>query len=163
MSIMVIAGGLAARQLLPRAGTRLLLFVGDVVTSAGLAWPALLPAQSTYLTHVLGPTLAARLGLSLTLPAATVTSTAGVRPDDAGTASGLLNTSRQIGGAVGLAVLVTVAANATNDAMGHSAPAEALVHGYHIAFLVNAGIMLLAGLAALALPSTAPTPRGPDR
>ncbi|RKT88984.1 drug resistance transporter, EmrB/QacA subfamily [Saccharopolyspora antimicrobica] len=155
MSVFVIGGGLAARQLLPKLGTRALLAIGGLVTAAGLAWMALMPAYPAYLTHVLGPTLVCGLGLSFMLPAATVTSTTGVKREDVGAASGLLNMSRQIGGAVGLAVLVTIAATVTNGVMPESAnPADALVQGYHVAFLVNAAIMFVAGLAAFALPAS---------
>lgn len=152
MSAIVIAGGLAARQLLPKVGTRPLLIAGGLVTSAGLLWMTGMPAEAAYLTHVLGPTLVTGLGMSLLLPAATVTSTTGVAPGDDGAASGLLNTSRQIGGAVGLAVLVTVAATTTERALPGSAPVDAVVDGFHAAFLANAGVMLVATFAALALP-----------
>lgn len=84
MSIAVIAGGLVARQLLPKLGSRALLALGGVITAAGLAWMTVLPAYPAYLTHVLGPTLVAGLGLSLMLPAATVVSTTGVRQEDVG-------------------------------------------------------------------------------
>jgi hypothetical protein len=87
---------------------------------------------------------------------ATLTGTTGVDPRDAGAAAGLLNTSRQLGGAIGLAVLSTVAATVTSHDARHAGYLAALVHGYHVAFLVNAGIMLIAALAALALPATLP-------
>ena len=89
--------------------------------------------------------------------------TAGVRPTDAGAAAGLLNTSRQLGGAIGLAVLVTVAATATSGASGHSTGLAALVHGYHVAFLAAAGVMLVAALAALALPAATDRPMANGR
>jgi MFS family permease len=83
----------------------------------------------------------------------TMAGTTGVSPRDAGAAAGLLNTSRQLGGAIGLAVLVTVAATATNRASHTSTYLAAVVHGYHVAFLVAAGVMLVAALVALALPA----------
>ncbi|GAB3837285.1 MFS transporter [Micromonospora andamanensis] len=152
MSAIVIAGGLGARQLLPRVGTRPLLLAGGLVTTVGLLWMTRMPAEPAYLTHVLGPTLVTGLGMSLLLPAATVTSTTGVAPGDDGAASGLLNTSRQIGGAVGLAVLVTIATTTTERALPDTTPVEAIVDGFHAAFLVNAAVMLAATLVALALP-----------
>ena len=152
-TVILIAGGLASRQLVAIVGRRLLLLAGAVITAAGTAWLALAPAHPAYLAHVLGPALVAGAGLSLMLLPVTLAGTAGVSPKDAGAAAGLLNTSRQLGGAIGLAVLVTVAATATTRAGGHSTYLDALVHGYHVAFLADAGIMLVAALAALALPA----------
>jgi hypothetical protein len=102
----------------------------------------------------------------------TLTGTAGVNPEDAGAAAGLLNTARQLGGAIGLAVLVTVAATATatatataqaTHAADHGTPLAALVHGYHVAFLVTAAVMLVAALAALALPAATSPARATSR
>jgi MFS family permease len=144
-------------------GGRLQLLIGGVTTAAGTAWLALAPAHPAYLAHILGPALVAGAGLSLMLLPVTLAGTAGVSPRDAGAAAGLLNTSRQLGGAIGLAVLVSVAATATT---GGGAPATylaALVHGYHVAFLAAAGVMLVAALAALALPAAAgPRPGGSE-
>lgn len=91
---------------------------------------------------------------------ATLTGTTGVDPRNAGAAAGLLNTSRQLGGAIGLAVLSTVAATATTQDAHHASYLAALVHGYHVAFLVNAGVMAAAALAALMLPRRGLTTTG---
>jgi hypothetical protein len=103
---------------------------------------------SRRLVPVAGPRL-------LLITGGLITGTGGVRPEDSGAASGLLNTSRQLGGAIGLAVLTTVAATATSHT-AHSSYRAAVVHGYHIAFLVNAGVIVAAVLAALALPASVP-------
>jgi hypothetical protein len=100
----------------------------------------------------IGPTLVAGVGISLMLLPVTLSATTGVNPKDAGAAAGLLNTARQLGGAIGLAVLVTVAATVTTHTAHHAPYLVALVHGYHVAFLVNAAAMLAAALTALALP-----------
>jgi hypothetical protein len=130
--------------------------MGAILTAAGLAWLAAVPDSPAYLAHVLGPTLIAGIGLGLMLPTITNTGTTGVAPQDAGAAAGVLNTSRQLGGAIGLAVLTTIAATATTHAIHHSTYVAALVHGYRVAFLVSAGIMLVAALASLALPGAGP-------
>jgi EmrB/QacA subfamily drug resistance transporter len=153
-TVLLVIGGLASRRLVSVIGGRLQLLIGGVTTAAGTAWLALAPAHPAYLTHILGPELVAGVGLSLMLLPVTLAGTAGVRPRDAGAAAGLLNTSRQLGGAIGLAVLVSVAATATTGA-SESTYLAALVHGYHVAFLAAAGVMLVAALAALALPAAA--------
>ncbi len=154
MAAIVIVGGLGARQMLPSVGTRPLMILGGLITTAGLGWMTGLPAHPAYLTHVLGPILVVGVGLSFMLPAASIVSTTGVAPENDGAAAGVLNTSRQIGGAVGLAVLVTVAASATGDADAGSTPTEAAVEGFQMAFLVNAGVMLVVTLVAFLLPKT---------
>jgi EmrB/QacA subfamily drug resistance transporter len=154
-TVILIAGGLAARRLVPVAGPRLLLLAGGLITAASFAWLAGVPAHPAYLAHILGPALIAGVGLSLMLLPVTLTGTAGVDPKDAGAAAGLLNTSRQLGGAIGLAVLVTVAATVTARDARHATHLTALVQGYHVAFLADAGVMVVAALAALALPAAA--------
>lgn len=156
ITVIFIVGGLTSRQLVPVVGPRPMLVVGGLIATAGIVWLADLPTHSAYLTHILGPNLVGGFGVSIMLLAVTISGTTGVDPKNAGAASGLLNTSRQIGGAVGLAVLVTVASNVTTHASHHGTRLDALVHGYRVAFLINAGLMLAAALAALALPAAAP-------
>jgi EmrB/QacA subfamily drug resistance transporter len=151
MTVVLMAGSLVARRLLPVLGARVLLVGGGLLAAAGLAWMADLPVRSQYPWHVLAPTVVTAAGVSSSFLAATVAATAGVAMKDAGSASGLLTTSRQVGGALGLAVLSSVAAFAARSA-GTPDPVAAAVHGYRIAFLGNAAIMVLAALAALALP-----------
>ncbi|HVT66116.1 MAG TPA: DHA2 family efflux MFS transporter permease subunit, partial [Trebonia sp.] len=128
----MIAGGFASRMLIPVVGPRLLLLSGGLLTAASLAWLTLLPAaHPSYPAHILGPALVAGIGLSLMLLPVTLNGTAGVPAQDAGAAAGLLNSSRQIGGGIGLAVLANVAATATaRDSRAGFAPA--IVHGYHV-------------------------------
>jgi EmrB/QacA subfamily drug resistance transporter len=153
MTVILIAGGLAARQLIPVVGRRVLLLVGGLITTGGSVWLAQVPDHPAYLAHLLGPNLVAGLGISIMLPTISLTATIGVDPKDAGAAAGLLNTSRQIGGAIGLAVLVTVAATAANHDLHQAGALDALVHGYHVAFIVGACVMFVAALMALALPA----------
>ena len=152
MTVILVVGGLASRKLVPILGHRRMLVIGGLITAAGVAWLVGTPTHAAYLAHVLGPALVAGAGLSLMLLPITLTGTAGVNREDAGAAAGLLNTSRQLGGAIGLAVLTTVAATATTRAAHHGTYLVALVHGYHVAFVADAAIMLVAALASLALP-----------
>jgi predicted MFS family arabinose efflux permease len=152
-TVIMIAGGLGARQLVPVVGPRRMLLTGGLITAGSLAWLATAPAHSAYLAHILGPALGAGIGMSFMLLPITLSATAGVRPGDSGAAAGLLNTSRQVGGAIGLAVLVTVAATATSGAARHGVYLDALVHGYHFAFVADACVMVVAALTALAMPA----------
>ncbi|WP_406189990.1 MFS transporter [Streptomyces griseus] len=160
VTLVVIVGGFASRKLVLVLGPRNLIIGGGLVIAAGMVWLAAVPARPpVFLAHVLGPTLVVGAGLGFLLLSITLVGTSGVAPEDAGAASGLLNTSRQVGGAIGLAVLTTIAATATTDAAGGSDPVEALVHGYRVAFLVCAGVMATAALIAAALPNVgAPGP-----
>jgi EmrB/QacA subfamily drug resistance transporter len=150
MSVVLGAGALLSRRLLA-AGIHRLPVYGAILAAGGLAWLTQLPAHAAYLTHVLGPTLLAGAGFSVMILPVTMAATHGIAHHEAGVASGLLNVSRQIGGAIGLASLVTIASSAANnDRSSHSA-LVATVHGYHVALLVAAGISLLAALAAMNL------------
>ena len=151
ITIVLVAGTLLSRPLLPVIGPRVLLAGGALITAAGLIWISGLPTHSAYPLHVLGPTVVAGFGISCMLLSVTVAATSGVDPKNAGSASGLITTSRQIGGALGLAVLTSIADFAARSA-GTADPIAAAVHGYRVAFLANAGIMLLAAFVALILP-----------
>ncbi|WP_261557810.1 MFS transporter [Frankia tisae] len=149
-TLVLVAGTFAARRLMPLLRPVPLLVVGSLFTAAGLAWLAWVPDRPAYLVHVLGPTLVAGVGMSLVVLPVTVLATSGVAPTEAGLASGLLNMGRQIGGALGLAVLVTVAATVTAHTHGRSAVA-ATVHGYHVALLAAAALSLVAAATGLLL------------
>ncbi|CAO5184245.1 Puromycin resistance protein pur8 [Frankia sp. AiPs1] len=149
-TLVLVAGTFAARRLMPVLRPVPLLVLGSLCTAAGLAWLSFLPSRPEYLAHVLGPTIIAGVGMSLVVLPVTVIATSGVAPSEAGLASGLLNMGRQIGGALGLAVLVTIATSVTSHTHGRSAVAAA-VHGYHVALLVAAGLSALTALSALRL------------
>lgn len=157
MAAVLVLGSLTARRLLPLLGPQALLAAGGVLTSGALAWFAALPTHRAYAAHLLGPSLLVGLGLGLMLLALTVTATSGVAPHDAGAASGLITTSRQLGGALGLSVLTSIAATTAAHAARTHTPLAAAVHGDHVAFLTDAAAMLLATLAAL--PFLHPHPR----
>jgi len=108
----VIAAGIAS-PLVARIGTRKVLLAGSTLFAGGLVWFAQLPVGGSYLADVLGPSLLIALGLGLTFVSITILSVTGVRDREYGLASGLVNTSQQIGGALGLAVLSTTATTRT--------------------------------------------------
>ena len=152
MTVLLAAGPLAAKRLLPRFGPRFLILAGGILTTGGVAWMSLLPDHSDYLARILGPTLVIAAGIGLMLLPLAASATAGIDTRYAGLASGLFNTARQLGGAIGLAVLVTIATTATRHSRLAS-PAAATVHGYHIALLISAAVSLASVLIALLLPS----------
>jgi EmrB/QacA subfamily drug resistance transporter len=152
-SVGIFGGTIIATKLLPTAGPRPLLMGGALLAAIGSVWFSTADVDGTFLSVMLGPSLVTSIGLGICLVSMTVASTSGVPHEEAGAASGLLNTSRQVGGAVGLAVLVTVAANRTHDALGGgSGQVGATVAGYDRAFLVTAGFFVVAAIAALMLP-----------
>ena len=159
MTAVLAAGALTARSLLA-AGIHRLPVYGAILAAGGMAWLTRIPMHPDYVTQVLGPTLVLGAGFSVIVLPVTIAATAGVSHRDAGLASGLMNMARQIGGAVGLAALVTVAGSAAahQHAASGSAAAAATLHGYHVGLLVAAGISLLAALAASRLRSVPAAP-----
>lgn len=145
-------------KFLEKVGPRLFSSLGPFLVAVGLVWLSRLDLQSTYWRDILGPTLILSVGLGCTFVPLTLGATSGVAPADMGIASALLNSSQQIGGTLGLAVLVTVATTVsrnwlTSHGAGASARTLALdsaLHGYRSAFLVGAVIATVGGLVALA-------------
>ncbi|MBV8219763.1 MAG: MFS transporter [Solirubrobacterales bacterium] len=146
----VIAAGLAS-PLVARAGIRKVLLAGLAMFAGGLVWFAHLPVHGVYLADILGPSLLIALGLGMTFVPITILSVSGVRDREYGLASGLVNTSQQIGGALGRALLSTFATTRTNHLLAAGHPInQALTLGFHTAFVGAAGFAALA-IAALAL------------
>ncbi|MFF5428330.1 MULTISPECIES: MFS transporter [unclassified Streptomyces] len=149
-SLAVLLGSKAAPRLMPFTGARGLAVAGILVAAAGFAWQSTLTADGSFAGTILGPGILMMGGIGLaTTPLATL-ATSGAAPGDAGLVSGLVNTSRTMGGAIGLAVLSTVAAAATPLADGHGEPGPAaLVVGYAMAFRVSAAVLLVAAVLML--------------
>jgi EmrB/QacA subfamily drug resistance transporter len=143
--------GVSAR-LAARFGERTILLTGLVLLVGVLGLLARVPVHASYVADLL-PVMLLAAGFGLALPALTTLAMSGARGDDAGLASGLFNTTQQIGMATGVAVLSTLAASRTDRlrAAGESQPA-ALTSGYHLAFTVGAGLLVAAFLIALSLP-----------
>jgi len=145
--IMVSAG--LASALAPRIGVRPVAAAGMLLTAAGLLLLTQLPVHGSYVADVLPAILLSSLGMGAVFMPLTLVATTGLKNEDQGLASGLFNTSQQIGGALGLAILSTIATSKTASAGG--TPTEALVVGFHWAFGVGAVIMLAALVVMLSL------------
>jgi predicted MFS family arabinose efflux permease len=139
--IMLSAG--FASNFAPRVGVRIISAAGLVVAAAGLLLLTRIPVGGSYATSVLPALLLTALGMGGVFVSLTLVATTGLEDEDQGLASGLFNTSQQIGGALGLAILTTIAAGQTSDA-SHAA----LVHGFHYAFAGSA-VFLIAALVTL--------------
>jgi predicted MFS family arabinose efflux permease len=138
----MVSAGLASR-FAPSVGVRPVAIVGMLVTIAGMSWLTFISADGSYIADALGPLVLTSLGLGCVFVPLTLIATTGLENEDQGLASGLFNTSQQIGGALGLAILASLAASKTASATGVSQK-EALVEGFHVAF---AGGAVFVGLA----------------
>ena len=164
----IVVAAVIASRLVGRVGVRLLLLIGPGAVVVGLAWLSRLTPSSSYL-DILGPMLSIALGMGLTFFPLTLTAVSGVPPEDAGLASALLDSAQQVGGALGLAVLATVAidaakskvqdlAVATHGHVGAATVSVATTHGYATALEVGAGGALL-GLIVSLLVIRTPRPK----
>jgi predicted MFS family arabinose efflux permease len=156
LGIIVTAG--AASGLVTRFGFKPVLVAGLVLTAVGLIWFSQVSADGSYVGDVLFPSLLAAVGLGLAFVSMTVAAVSGVEPHEAGLASGLINTSQQVGGALGLAVLATIANSQTDSAMtaaqgNPAALPAALTEGFQAAFTVGAGIAIAGAVLAMVLVS----------
>lgn len=149
MVAVISVGVLLSQKLIPLVGARRLVVTGGTIAAAGLVWVGQLPAHSDYVAHVLLPTVVVGAGTSLTMMPAIVASTSGIDPRNAGVASGLINMCRQLGAALGLAVLVTIAATVTSHST--SSGNSAVVDGYRVAFYALAALSLVTAALALRL------------
>ena len=156
MTAGIIAGAGLSQQLIRRVGVRAVGLTGMSIAAVGLIVLSRIPVAGTYLGDLLPGLMIMAVGMGLTFVPITLIATTNVGAEDAGLASGLLNTAQQLGGAIGLAVLSTLAANTTANTLSATRslrrrPADgvsALVSGFHVAFLVGAFLML-AGAAIL--------------
>ncbi len=149
-----------AERLTARFGPRATLVGGLSLVAVGLAWLAQVSVDGSYLVELLGPFVLVGVGCGSSFPALMTLAMADATPRDAGLASGLVNTMMQVGGALGLAVLATLASGRTSDRLADGATqGEALTSGYRLAFLLSALLVLAAVAVALALlrrPTPAP-------
>ncbi|HEX3294554.1 MAG TPA: MFS transporter, partial [Solirubrobacterales bacterium] len=148
----VVAAGLGG-QLVTRFGFKPILAAGMLFVAAGLLWFSQVSVGGGFLTDILGASLLAAIGLGFGFVTSTIAAVSGVEEKEQGLASGLINTSQQIGGALGLAVLSTIATTRTNDVMatGTSTLPNGLTEGFQAAFLGGAVIAALGFVATLVL------------
>ncbi|MEV5511702.1 MFS transporter [Streptomyces flaveolus] len=153
----VIGSTQISARLLPRVGPRMLMAPGMLLASGGMVILTQMTVHSQYTTDILPALLLMGLGMGLTFMPVFSTATAGVAPQDAGVTSATVNTSQQVGGSIGTALLNTVATSTsaswiashlTDPTRREEIIKEGIVHGYTVAIWLAAGIMLLAGVIA---------------
>jgi MFS family permease len=133
-----------------RFGAKATLVPSLVLIAGSLGLFAVAPVDGSYLVNILPPAILMGLGAGMAFPGLMMLAMSGATPEDAGLASGLVNTTMQVGGAIGLAVLATLATDRTRSLVGegHGA-AAALTGGYHLAFAVGVGLVAAALMVAL--------------
>ncbi|HUY86971.1 MAG TPA: MFS transporter [Acidimicrobiales bacterium] len=176
----IAAGAITCARLVPKIGAKPILMVGPAISAGGLIWLSRIGVPGGYSPAVLFGGMLAALGIGLSFTPIAVAATSGVPMHEAGLASGLVNASRQVGGAIGLAVLATVASDATarnlasvgngvkvvggqvvsgGGSVTRHAVLAAQTHGFSDAFLVGAGISIVAALSGTLVPYVKPGAR----
>ncbi|MGW9206692.1 MFS transporter [Embleya sp. NPDC055664] len=155
-SLGVLIGSVLATKVVARVGLGRLLALGGVLVGVGFGWFGLaFDADGTFLRSILGPSLVASIGAGLCFVPLGTAATSGVAAHEAGMAGGLINSSRQIGGSIGLAALVTLAASVTGPDEGASK--RELAHGYAVSLGAAGGLLLVAAVLAVLLVPTKST------
>jgi EmrB/QacA subfamily drug resistance transporter len=156
LAVTIIISAGVASQLVTRIGFKPTLIAGMLFIAAGLLWFSRVSPGGSYLGDVLFPSLLAAIGLGFSFVPVTIGALAGVKPDDAGLASGLINTSQQVGGALGLAILAAIANARTSHVMagGVDDRTLGLVEGFQTAFLVGSGLALVGAILAATIISS---------
>ncbi len=139
-----------SERLIMRFGARRTLMPGLVMIAGGLLLFARTPVDGTFVTDVLPPMLLIGVGIGTSFPALMTVAMSGATPQDSGLASGLVNTSAQVGGAIGLAILATLATGRTDDLLAEGVSNDAALNsGFHLAYLVGAGLVAIALVIAI--------------
>jgi EmrB/QacA subfamily drug resistance transporter len=160
----ILLGFMSSRtpKLVARFGFKRFLVIGPIFVATAMLWLSRLPVNGNYFTSLLPAFILIPIGMGLTFMPLIAAATSGVPGREAGLASGLISTSQQMGGALGLAILSGIAVSATKAAT-HLAPVAALVHGYDRAMLLGLVFMIFAVLLAITVikqpkkPQSAPT------
>jgi len=151
-AVAIILGAQISSRLLAKTGVKPLLQVGATLAALGFFWLSRIQHNSSFFAHVLLPSVVTAFAMGLLFAPLAMAGTSGVDRADAGLASGLLNTARQVGGSLALAILATVATDRTTSMLTHASKAVALTAGYQRAFEISAVIALLALGVTFALP-----------
>ena len=144
-----VSAGISS-QLLTKIGARPLIVVGNLVSAGGLYYLSRIPSDGSYLTDLFPGMMIVSIGLGAMFVAVATAANAGVSADKAGLAAALLNSSQQVGGALGLAIFSAIATARTNHLFAaHASPAHALTSGFHRALLAECIFVLATALVAL--------------
>ncbi len=161
-TVAIAIGAQISSRLVTKVGPRPLLVVAGVLAAVGMAWLSRIEPSGGYVAHILGPSALVTFALGLAFTPVTFAATAGVPMERAGLASGLINTTRQVGGSIGLAGLATVAVDRTNELLsGRPTVPEvhaALTAGYSRAFSASVWLLAAAAVAATIIPSSTRRP-----
>jgi len=157
-----IASGVCS-QLFVRVGTRPVIVVGALVSSGAVLWLSRIPVDGSYLYDLLAPLVIMALGLGAVFVGVTTAAQAGVPADRAGLAAALVNTSMQLGAALGIAILSAIATSGTQNALADGAvPRAALTEGFQRALVVAALLLAVAAVIALRATNTRGEPAAGD-
>jgi EmrB/QacA subfamily drug resistance transporter len=152
VALSAIVWSTVAAQLVTRIGVKRVLVAGMTVLALGLAYFTQISVDGSYVGDLLPGFLLIGLGLGFSFVPISIAALAGIEPAEAGLASGLINTSQQIGGALGIAALSTIATSRTEDALASgSLRADALVTGFHAAFYASVAVAVIGIVAAVTL------------
>lgn len=161
---MVISSTTAPSLLLPKVGPKVVISGGFLVAAAGMLWLTRIGLDTGYVTHILPALVLLGLGLGGAMSVAFQGSTAGVQHEDAGVASAMVNTSQQVGGSIGTALLSTIAASAMTDYVSSHQPgpltmAQGAIESYTTSFWwATATFVLGAIVIGVLMPNTVPAP-----
>ena len=158
----IVSAGIAS-QLVTRYSVRPVLIAGLLLTAVGLLWFSQISVGGSYVGDILFPSLISAFGLGFAFVPMTIAAVAGVEAHEAGLASGLINTSQQVGGALGLAVLAAIA-NSRRETLTEAGTAlpSALTEGFQVALTVGAGFAVLGAILALLLVGRGDREERPD-
>jgi MFS family permease len=154
MALMILLCASRAGKLVSRFGVKPVLSGGLVFMTCGMALFALIQPSGSAIQYIVLPGLLMTMGIGFSIVPSTIAATQSARPGQAGFASGLVNTSRQVGGGLGLAILVSIATLHTSNLLGQNVTApEALTSGFRLAYLIGAGLVAAAAILTIRLPS----------